>query len=190
MKIKSALICAALLAAAVSVHAQGTVIFGNAAASGVTNIGGLRATSTTPIWIGLYYNTDIAATGAAGPVADNWLLSTPAIRIGPVQGVFSGGTRTLNGVLTGARVAFQVRLWDNAYADWNAAADAGLNARHYAVSPVMLLNLGGGSTPAPLITTDGGFPGLQMLPIVPEPSTLALGLLGAVGTLVLFRRRR
>jgi len=205
---KAIVASAALLAAAtLGVYAQGTVIANNNSSSYILNTDGTRAATTLPIWIGLFYNTD--TTALPNPVTgDDWLLSSPPVGVYFLgAGLFQMGTRTIPGTIGTQKVLFQVRAWDKAFentaAGYTAAVNSGNpNARigYQTVgnnaNGTMLLSLGEGSLAAPPITgtaaNQGGFTGfqLQFAGIIPEPSVLALGILGGLGTLVLIRRRR
>lgn len=191
---KKALIFTAVLAAAVSLQAQGLITFANNSSTAISNaVTGGRATSTTPIWIGLFFNSNTA--GQVGDITDpaaGWVLSTPPVSIGNFAGLFSGSTRSFGDVAQ--VVLLQIGIWDKAFsgdaAGFRAAVDAS-TPRYLAVSPLMGPGaLGGGSNPTPSLTGNPFNFQSMRVGIVPEPSTLALGLLGAIGTLVLFRRRR
>lgn len=195
---KKALVFTAVLAAAVSLQAQGLLSFGNSGTTAVTLPGvTTKATSTTPIWVGLFTTTDTAANVDPSATADltGWTLSVPPVRMSAIAGVFSGGVRTLNGVAEGTAVRAQIRAWDISFgsdvAGYNACVRSGDTTKLWGFGSIPnVFTLGGGSLPTPAITTQGGFAGMPLQFVVPEPSTLALGLLGAIGTLVLFRRRR
>jgi hypothetical protein len=51
------------------------------------------------------------------------------------------------------------------------------------------MTLGGGTIPTPSLAINGGFTGFAMSP-VPEPSAIALCILGGLGAMVLLRRRK
>lgn len=195
---KKALVFTAVLAAAVSLQAQGLVSFGNSGATAVTLPGvTTRATATTPIWVGLFTTTDAAAVvdPSAGASLAGWTLSVPPVRMAAIAGVFSGGVRTIGNVDQGIAVRAQIRAWDISFgsdaAGYAACVNSGDTTKMWGFGSIPnVFTLGGGSLPTPAITTQGGFAGMQLQYVVPEPSTLALGLLGAIGTLVLFRRRR
>lgn len=204
---KLSAICAALMLAAGAVFGQGTVSFAN---NGNTQIllplpdgGTVPATSAASIWIGLFYST--ITTHTAAPLeqaADQFAWNSSAgISVALGNGVFSGGTKTLGG--DSAPCLIQVRVWDKAFGTgasgyWNAVtaynADKMTGWRFFGFSPVLSGNLGNPSAgPTPLVGATGsfGFLGLTLqAPIIPEPSILALGLLGGLGTLVLIRRRQ
>lgn len=104
------------------------------------------------------------------------------------------GIRTLSGFDTGATVAMQVRVWDSAvFSSWDAAS-AALAARGHTVetqagaSSVFTYTVGAASDPSSQnIVNFRGFQ-LTAIPVVPEPTTIALGALGAAA--LLWRRRK
>jgi len=209
MKLKSLLITAAALTLAVGVQAQGLIGFGNAAASAIYNPDGVtKPTSTTPIWIGLFLTTATAEPVDSSLEAnlDSWIFSSTvsggAVKIGPIAGIFSGGTRTIDGLASGTSVRAQVRIWSSAvgtttftgdYAGYRAATAGQVADAVWGYMNVPnVMTLGGGSLPTPTLTITGGIQTetLGIVPLIPEPSILALGLLGGLGTLVLIRRRK
>lgn len=104
------------------------------------------------------------------------------------------GIRTLTGFDTGATVAMQVRVWDSAvFSSWDAAS-AALTAGNHTVatqagaSSVFTYTVGAASDPSSQnIVNFRGFQ-LTAIPVVPEPTTIALGALGAAA--LLWRRRK
>ena len=124
----------------------------------------------------LYVNTgasiDAAGTGAYAGTPKAFLAS----------GVISGGAVSVNGTSSGQQVWVQVRAWlTSAGASYDAALAAG---GAVGVSNAIQIGLGGGTLPPSYLT------GLQPFAIVavPEPSTIALGLLG-LGALMIRRRK-
>jgi len=91
----------------------------------------------------------------------------------------------------GSRAALQLRVWDNqggTITDWASAQTAWLQGRIAAGKSDVFVpdfDLGGGGTQPPNLI------GLQSfnITLIPEPSTIALGLLGGFGLLFLRRRR-
>jgi hypothetical protein len=92
--------------------------------------------------------------------------------------------RYINGVEAGDAALLRVVAWDAKYETWTAARD---DAKQFGWSAAFTApktgNVGGKTTPEPMI----GFKGFS-LTIIPEPSTIALGLLGAAALLI--RRRK
>ena len=100
-------------------------------------------------------------------------------------GFFLGGTRTLNengvNITPGAPVTLQVRAWVVASGStWETATQRGQ-------SDTFTVTSGGAGVPAgpPSLMV-----GLTSFSVVPEPSTIALGIIGGLGTLFLVRRRK
>jgi len=108
----------------------------------------------------------------------------------------TAGIRTLTGFDTGAVVAMQVRVWDSAvFSSWDAASaalTAGSNATatEAGASAVFTYTVGSASDPSSQAIVN--FRGFQLTAIpqtvVPEPTTIALGALGAAA--LLWRRRK
>jgi hypothetical protein len=139
---------------------------------------------------------------ANGDVTDENALAAAGTPINPrtggAAGVLPSGEIRLDTVTPpGGPVTLQLRAWSSvlgatesaAFAAWQsqAPADASLYGRSALFSMDTANPL---ETPPPTPPSIGGvFPGLTVAP-VPEPSTIALGILGGVGALVLFRRRK
>lgn len=98
------------------------------------------------------------------------------------NGYWTPGARQIPGVPSGEVAQVVARVWRVADgATWDAARTAG---RGYAESAPINVTLTGGTTlPARMA-------GLQPFALVPEPSTIALGIIGGLGTLLLIRRRK
>ena len=171
---KKLILCAALVVSAATTFGQGQVGFGNNAAQTITNsvtsaasAGGAAQDDTQ---VGLY----IGNVGDA--VSSLQLIGTTTNCFAP--GRFAGGNRTLSG-WTGT-VQLQVRAW---LATTDASVVAGVSAPFsYALT----------LAPAPVVSIgNAGLTPIVLLPqqIVPEPSSIALGLLG-LGAVALFRRRK
>jgi hypothetical protein len=98
---------------------------------------------------------------------------------------------------TGTPIAYQVKAWSlSSGASYEAAVASG--AGYGGKSPIGGVTPAVGGAPVPsLFSSTAGTPefvgqlsaGFDMVPLVPEPSTIALGLLG-LGAIVLFRRRK
>lgn len=187
MKMKSAIAVLAGLAIAASSYGQGTVIFGSGGTKRVQDAEtGMNVLPGTTI-AGLYYNLNTAAIADASVANDGWLLAgTTPVSTGSASlyGTFAGGTLTLDGTGTGQAVAFQIRAWSAGFATYEAAFLGGAKAGH---STQFQLSLGGGTT-APPNTSSGAWTTFAVS-VVPEPSTVVLGLLGGLGAMVLLRRR-
>ena len=186
---KKLILCAALVVSAATTFGQGQVGFGNNAAQTITNsvtsaasAGGSAQDDTQ---VGLY----IGNVGDA--VSSLQLIGTTTNCFAP--GRFAGGNRTLSG-WTGT-VQLQVRAWlaTTVYASYEAAIAGALGGDASVVAGVSApfsyaLTL----APAPVVSIgNAGLTPIVLLPqqIVPEPSSIALGLLG-LGAVALFRRRK
>jgi len=173
---KKLLLTVSLLVAAVTAFGQGQVIFANNAATKITNSATANAAVAGTI-VGLY----VGATGAAESSLS--LITTTNMF---AAGLFAGGTRTLTG--WSGTVELQVRAWSAGYNSYEEALSLGSPATAFAgKSGLMTVTLTTSPTPAPPLTGNGLTPFL--VTPVPEPSSIALGLLG-LGAVALFRRRK
>jgi hypothetical protein len=173
---KKSLLIIACLVASLSAFAQGTVNFANAGGgvtAPVTNQDGSRLAGA-----GFQAQLLVGATAdSLTPVATTGFLT------GGGAGFFNGGVVTLSAHAPGSRPFFQVRAWDvSSGATFDAASVRGQ-------STVFQLGVttglgGGGSPPAP----PAALVGLTSFQLVPEPSTIALAILGA-GALLLRRSK-
>ena len=199
---KKLLLLAVVLSAAASVMAQGTVAFANLGLANTYKLSTNNAAGTASGFmtganayrIGLY-------AGAAGtPAAGLTLVGLATNQANAaLAGQFTGGNPfTINGLGgAGTTIAFQLRAWSFA---------GGLNYEEAALgqvaNPDIALGisslgstvLGGGTTPPGALWSNanptGGITGFTLVPgTVPEPSSIALGLLG-LGAIALFRRRK
>lgn len=171
---KILLFCGILVAAVTSSYGQGTVTFANNASALVTENG---APAPVGYNVALYWSATNPGDdlGALTPIA--------TANIAPVPGRFSGGVVTTPTATPGGGTAwFQVRAWQNGVPTWNDAANRGN-------SPIWS-QVTGNATPTDLpksiIPPTGG---LTSFAVVPEPSSIALGVLG-LGAIALFRRRK
>jgi len=189
---KKLLLLATCLLVAVGAYAQGTVNFANGGA-GVNapatngNTGTLAAPANGTFYAMLYVgasgslSTDLSTNGVGGGAAQIGTTSA---------GYFFGGTRTITTFAPGTAITAQVRVWSSAAgATWESIAGADSTTRSgagYATSPLFNVTLGGNGIPNPNLVGMG--PGFIVAP-VPEPSSIALGLLG-LGAVALIRRRK
>jgi hypothetical protein len=193
------LVAVALLElAALSGWAQGSVDFRNGGAAFATTadrlvyldrVGGIKLTGTNYV-AGLWF-----AIGAGNQTVDR----TGGIQAGLTfsfraattasPGTWNAGPNpfifTLEGTGPGSPVTLQVRVWDSVKYNSFAAA---LGAGEFGVSTPFdyRIPIGGDTSP-----WRSSMDGLRAFPVAlsPEPSTLALGVLGVAGLLVLRRRR-
>ncbi len=131
--------------------------------------------------VALYY-------GPAGTPENSLMMLGDAIhfRTGAAAGYFNGGIRAVPGIAMGAGVVFQVRAWDVGLPNILSYEEA----RNYAPLDFPYL---GRSDMIDLVMTSGtmNLTGLQPFTLpVPEPSTVALILLGGLGGLIAIRRRK
>lgn len=174
---KKLLFIAALMAASVGAFAQGTVNFATLVpASAIDAKATFNGTAIGNTFLGQLYAG--ASEGSLSPVG-----SAVAFKLGYIIG---GGT-----VDTGLPVAgggyLQVRAWDATASSYEAAL-AGGKAVGFS-NTIHLTALGGPNPPNPP-ATPANLVGLQAftVSVIPEPSTIALGALGAL-SLLAFRRK-
>ena len=186
---KVATLAISLWASAVVSHAQGTVNFANAGAGFnaqvyIDVVGGSQ-------FAGAGYMAQLLLVGAGGSLTP---VGNVANFIAGANGYFNGGAVTVPGVAAGATATFQVFAWNGAsgqaaYAPALAAWQAGLIYGGFSLpdpAGVTIATGGAGNPPGP----PAGLVGLQpwAVTIVPEPSTIALGIIG--GLALLLRRRK
>jgi hypothetical protein len=150
------------------------------------------ADGTTRVPAGATYQVELmyAPDGTAAADFDSMAVRVGGVaNFGPTAGFFSGGGRTIDSITpAGGFGLFQVRGWQaamgNSYssvvASGNGVAGKSTVIRVDTGNPVI------GEPAAGLVAA--GLSGFSLTP-VPEPSAIALGLLGA-GTLLLLRRRK
>ena len=189
MNLKKLLLTLAVGTISVCAYAQGTInLLGGASAP--TNSAGVVQSG---INVGYYFSGDTAATVNPGPVPDGLSSFFTGI-VKAASPYLNDGTRSVGaGHLGGDTVIVQVRAWSGAFASFEAAYQASIldHATLVGVSKVMTLKLGGADAngnpfPTPSLIVNGTLKSWLVAP-VPEPSTIALALLG--GSLLLFRRR-
>lgn len=162
----------ALMACVASVHAQGQVNFANkVSASGINAI--VKDSSGAAL-TGPTYNAALYVQDGA-----NWTLvdgSTTPFRTGAAAGYISANTLTIPGHDIGTSATLRMEAFDGASYD-AAKIENGFS------NPVTVTLGGGINVPPDMV----GLTSFSTTPVVPEPSMIALGLLGAAG---LFIRRR
>jgi hypothetical protein len=188
----------ALLGVSPSAFGQGNVVFNN-----------FSPNTNFRIWTN---NTTLTASNLMSPSAGIYTfglyvgaVSTPEGSLELVGTVGNGGLQP--GYFSGANpfqlpapygpgtpINFQIRAWSAwAGANWNEAlATSAANPSSVALGQSTIGTVTPGSTPpAPLFGTTAGLlsRGFEVSLPIPEPSSIALGLLG-VGAMVLFRRRK
>jgi len=206
-------ILAALLMSATLAFSQGSIVFNNRVTGQVvTHIYGPEPGATQvprfgngatdfPVGSQTYGGALLAGTGFTvqlwgGPsgTAPNLLTlaagnGTATFRTGAAAGFISqpsGLNPTINGVPENSAATIQLRAWDNAggtITTW-AAAMASTSTAHGASLPFVSPVLGGATVTSPNLIGLTSF----NLQVVPEPSIVALGVLG-LGALFLRRRK-
>jgi hypothetical protein len=187
---KKLLITVALaLAAVVQTNAQGLVDFRNRITGtldqpvfmtdGTTRVG--EANYVAQLW---YAATE---TGSYAPVAG----AASVFRTGTGAGYWNAGadsTRTLAGIVAGTTAWLQVRVWNSTLgADYATAAAAGPGS-FFGTSANFSVTAGG-TPPVGAPLTPAAMLGFTSFSLVPEPSTIALGVLGVAGLLFIRRRK-
>jgi hypothetical protein len=182
---KKLLVFASIVLCAVASYGQGTVTFANAASTAITNIsgGGVAPYPRASVTVGLYGSTSL------GLANDSSLALIGAVGNTFTPGLFSLGTRNIGN--PGDTVTLQVRAWSGAFATYEEALAAAL------VDGTTLVGksthweqvTGGGTNPSQPITGAGRLTPFTVNTIIPEPSSIALGLLG-LGAIALFRRKK
>jgi len=178
---KKLLLVAVLTLTAAFVHAQGTVSFVNSTTTKVNYDTGTGSTAPVPTGNPGIYTAGLFWGAQGTPQAGLAQIATTTTWA-PFSGVFSGGTVSFP-VAGGTKVSLQVRAWKTA------------DPLNIGYGPVQLITLGNaGSPPSPAAsltapTTSGDSPFAGFVVPVPEPSSIALGLLG-LGAVALFRRKK
>jgi len=191
---KKLLIMAAAVFATVNIFAQGTVNFANIGGGGVTNsLTGARAATGSTFVVQLYYLPDAGTP----PATDAAFMPLGAMTaFGPTPGLFSGGIRTAPVTPPGAFAYFQVRSWETAFGTSfeEASAKGAIGGRLALVGKSNIIRVD--TSDPTLIPPENaanlvaaGLQGFVLVPVVPEPSVIGLGLLGA-GALLMLRRRK
>jgi hypothetical protein len=184
---KKLFVLLACAVAAVSSYAQGTVNF-TTRIPGVVDVkfvdstgAGLQGTGyTAQLWGG-------AAGAAEGALVA--LTPTATFRTGAGAGYITpAGAVVVTGVPGGQTASLQIRVWDNAggtITSWEQATSK------IATEVFQVASLGDPAASPPGVPVDPvgfGTGKTYTLDVVPEPSTIALGLLGAAA--LMLRRRK
>jgi len=192
---KKAIIASLALAAAASAYGQGQIKIDNLIGAGIVSIQNADGTifSSTTANVQLY-RYDAAAAGGIGGTLGSQITGITA------NGRFKGDTVTVDGVKVGQTVGLILRAWDGGAtydkgtirgtsANWTSGKLGGIDDAN---NPVLTPKLDGFAsfkvaavTTTTTSTTQGS---TTTTGAVPEPSTIALGALGAAA-LVLRRRK-
>lgn len=182
----------AVMVTATAAFAQGSVLFNNRVVGSTVFEIGLGAPGDPGTLVSLLEGTGYSAQVWGGLTADSLAPATPItdFRTGAAAGYVNGVTAILSGVPLDAPSAFiQVRAWDNMTGTVNTwadvlAADPTLVAS--GMSETLVINaIGGNLNPPPNLVGFNDF----NIAVVPEPSTIALGILGGLALLVRFRKK-
>jgi hypothetical protein len=170
--------------------AQGQLNFANDTTTRLTNGAGVNfpPAGSTTYKAGIYWGPAGAGENSLNllPASSNGVTTTWS----PFSGIFNGGTATFP---TLGQIAVQIRVWGANYADYAAAILAGA-PEGTVKSAVQLVTLGNPNsippgTPTSLVSPTGPGDTPFRWTIVPEPSSIALGLLG-LGAIAWFRHRK
>jgi len=197
---KKLLLTLALVAVSALSYGQGTIQFQNGnftRATLVTSAGTNNLAIGAAVVFGLFAGAD-AASMSELPVGE---LGTPSTTVAGLFVAINGISYAVPNFPAASRPFLQVRAWSSQFTDWRqakAAFDAGVVGTMYgetAIRQLGTLGLGPNTGPGATLWQGATQTSLNLLnPIqirlaVPEPSTIALGVIG-LGTLLLFRRRQ
>jgi len=168
--------------AAAGLYAQGTVAFENYDGGGLVMQNGVGYAGTYTV--ALYGGTLGSSFAQLTLLSTFQVLSTAGNTPG---NFFSGVEPSITGVAPGSSATLVVQGWDGTFANYAAAVAAGgtENVGQTATFSNPTGHTGSPPSPGAFLT---GMPTLTLAPI-PEPTTIALGGLGAL-SLLLFRRRK
>lgn len=176
---------------AAGVLAQGTVVFESATATGTITFNssaGPTVNANNTIG-GTGYQVALLWAAGSSPTVAQGSLTQAIVFTGNFNGYFSDGTTVtianLNSPTGGGVGVFEVQGWTGNYANYAAAMAGGA---YVGQSAEFVNTVGNPNPPATAAVDTTGFNGNLIL-VVPEPSTILLGGLGAA-TLLLFRRRK
>jgi hypothetical protein len=168
---------------ALSAMAQGTIVFKPKASTDVVkygaDCGALAGTyaENTVYTVGLYYRP-------SGSTTLTLLSTTPIVTSGPLKGAYNGGTLGAPGVTVPAATTIDLQLMV-----WNASASSYDTATTFrGQSAIFSYKTGDPAASPPAAAGSLAVGANILLSPVPEPTTIALGLLA--GGLFLLRRRQ
>jgi hypothetical protein len=174
-----------LFAVALSAYSQGSIFFSNEPLSTGNEINApVFAEDGTTRLAGAAFQAQLYARPAGSTALYQAVGSSVGFLTTTPNGTGYWTPTSLNipGIAPAAQAEVISRVWRVADGGtWDAARAAN---RGWGESTPITLTLGGGTVlPARMI-------GLTSFQLVPEPSTIALGILGGLGTLMLVRRRK
>ena len=188
---KKLLLGACSLLASANLFAQGTITFANNNATAVYNdLTGDKLMAGNTFQAGLFWAVDGTSDQSL------FVQIGAATNIQPLEGLYSGGTRTTpNGTPGGSAAMFQVRVWETAYGNSYDAVVANGTQQNGRLglagkSDVVRVVTGNPSGIPPSVPTSLVANGLQgfTVNVVPEPSVIGLACLGAAALFGLRRR--
>lgn len=169
---KKLLLVVSLVVATASALAQGTIYFNNYV-RGVVDAPVFDVDGTTRLQ-GTGYSAQLEINGTAvGPVLN---FRTAASNVAPAGLVAGAASFAVAGIAPGTQVSVRMHAWMGAL---GTGPEGYSNPFSVALGGVSV----GGAPPTPAVNLIG----LTSFSLVPEPSTIALGLLGAAA--LLLRRR-
>jgi hypothetical protein len=184
---KKLIVILACMMAAVASYAQGTVNF-NTRIPGIVDFKVQGANGT------FLQGSGFTAQLYGGPVGGALSPLTPTASFRDTAAgagyINPAGTVIVPGVAGGKDASLQLRVWNNAggtITSYESALESG-------TSPIFTVTLGDPNASPPTVPADltglgtAGAAGALQLQLIPEPTTIALGLLGAA--LLLIRRRK
>jgi hypothetical protein len=177
---KKLLVTLTAVLVSVSTFGQGTIFFNNRTSAGDVRI---------------YAPDGTSGAGTAAPVVNAQLFLVPSgggalVPLTPATTFRTGAAASffvnpvdvvVAGINAGSPATILVRAWDAAAGSYDAAVLRGES------TPFTISALGGISPTGTIVPTPD-LAGLQSFTMVPEPSTIALGVLGAAA--LLYRRRK
>lgn len=176
---KKLLVIAAIALSSVCTYAQGTFTLANGAPgvnAPISDASGALI-SQTDFWIQAYVGPQTADVSALSPLGDPFRANLAA-------GYFGQGVQAIDGVAAGAVGTVQIRAWSSTEGATSYEQAAGIIGAQIGTSDLVDVTLAGGQTPPNNLV---GLEAFQ-LTVVPEPSVIALAILG--GGLLLFRRKK
>jgi len=184
---KKLILSIALVIGATAAFGQGELVFNNNTATKITN--GVPGTPGIQAWAA-GPNSLVAIYGLAGngQPASSLVFQPSGVTNLFAAGLFAGGQRSI--AIPAGPATIQIRAWSgSAYANYEAATAGRLGGDNTVVqgqSNPFNMNLVASGTPGNPTSA-----GLNQFNVtgVPEPSSIALGLLG-LGAIALFRRRK
>jgi hypothetical protein len=177
---KKLLVTLTAVLVSVSTFGQGTIFFNNRTSAGDVRIyapGGVNGAGTAApsVTAQLFLQTAPGVYSALTPATTFRTGAAASFFVNPLDVVVPG-------VAAGTPATVIIRAWDTAAGSYDAAALRGES------QPLTISGLGGVNPQTGAIVPTPDLAGLQSFTLVPEPSTIALGVLGAAA--LLYRRRK